>query len=320
MSEDAIALASTKADIAAPLADVRGQFFDVQAHVSGGLYHDVELSFAPDHPVASRRLRQATRVLGRLQVEDFVVEEGAAGEWTRRYVDGPNAGARFVASFRAQSATSTNVQLEAFVPRAGFTAGIAKVSRLGMERILEKTLADHQRVIERKVASGQPLSALAAPPVTDEALASMRTLGTCLRELAPEARTEAIQTLLEIACIVAIADGHVDELERAAVHRVFRELCGIELGAEAMDELLASAAEIVASDGVEVRCALAGCALQALDLVDLGLDVGATVAIVSHGIDRHELCALGAIAAASGVGELEVDRAVARAGRGGRSA
>jgi uncharacterized tellurite resistance protein B-like protein len=309
--EEPTALASAKAEIASSLPTVRAHFFDLEGHVRDALYHDVELSFSPQHPPEARRLRIVTRVLGRTLVDDLAVDEGPGGEWIRRYVEGPNAGSRFVANFREGDAERTFVRLEAFVPKSGFTAGIAKVSRIGMEKILERTLGVHQRVIE--AAAGKAGST--PKEVSAQEAQSMRTLGAHLAALQPEARVQAIQTLLEVACVTAIADGRVDADERGAVHRVFRELCGIELSPAAMDELLESAAEVVASDGVEARCDLSGRALRTLGLVELGLDVAVTVALVSHSIDRHELCAIGALAVAAGEGEEAVDRAVARGGR-----
>jgi hypothetical protein len=309
--EEPTALASAKAEIASPLTQVRAHFFDLEGHVRDALYHGVELSFSPQHPPEARRLRLVTRVLGRTLIDDLTVDEGPGGEWIRRYVDGPNVGSRFVATFREGEPARTFVRLEAFVPKSGFTAGIAKVSRIGMEKILEKTLGEHQRVIEAAAGEG-------APPVvavSAQDAQSMRTLGAHLAQLQPQARADAIQTLLEVACVTAIADGRVDAEERRAVHRVFRELCGIELSPTAMDELLESAAEVVANDGVEARCDLSGRSLRALGLVELGLDVAVTVALVSHGIDRHELCAIAAIAVAAGEGEDAVDSAVARGGR-----
>jgi hypothetical protein len=297
-------LAAASLELAAPIDRARAFFFDLDAQVRLQPYHGVELTWAPQHPPEARRLRQRARVLGRTHDEEFVIEPGDGGAWVRRYVDGPNAGTRFVATFRPVGETKTYTRAEAFVPPSGFSSGIGKVSKIGMQKILEKLLDEHRPHVE-----GAPAP---PPPIDPE---SLRTLSQKLHSLADAARGEAIQTLLEIACLTAIADGQADPAERSALHRVFVELCGLSLGDAAMDEMIASASEVVADDGIELRCQLAGQALIAHGLGDDGLDIAAAVALSSHGIDRHELATMERLAAAAGLNGEAVGRAIERVGK-----
>lgn len=301
---DESSLAVVSLELAAPLDRARAFFFDLEAQVRVQPYHGVELSWAPQHPPEARRLRQRARVLGRTHDEEFVIEPGDGGAWVRRYVEGPNVGARFVTTFRPVGEAKTHARAEAFVPPAGFSSGIGKVSKIGMQKILEKLLEEHRPHVE-----GAP----PPPPAIDPE--SLRTLAAKLRGLKDEARAEAIQTLLEIACLTAIADGRADAAERGALHRVFVELCGLSLNDAAMDEMIASASEVVADDGIELRCQLAGQALSAHGLADDGLDIAAAVALSSHGIDRHELATLDRLAQAAGLEAEAVGRAIERIGK-----
>ena len=115
MSEELQMLASATTEITAAAALVRAQFFDLDQHVREHIYHGHELSRA-----AGDRLRIVTRVLGRVQEEEFLIEEGPGATWVRRYVEGPNRDAQFVAQFTQTSAETTRVRLEARVPARGW--------------------------------------------------------------------------------------------------------------------------------------------------------------------------------------------------------
>lgn len=300
-------LATATLEIAAPPGVVREQFFDLDQHVREHIYHGHELSWAPQHPPEARRLRMLTRILGRTQDEEFVIEDGDDATWVRRYVEGPNVGARMVARFQPLDA-GTRVRLESWVPARGFVSGLGKLSKIGMEKMLEKTLGEHQRAIEGYKPK-QPRGALGV------VMASLRELRERLGALGEDERMATIQTFLELGCLVAIADGHADDAERGALHRVLHELCNVELSDEAMAQMIDSAHEVVASDGIETRCDYVGAALKAFGLSELGLELAALIGLVSHGLDQHELAALGRIAAAAGVDEARMSELVATVDR-----
>ncbi|MBI2394784.1 MAG: hypothetical protein HYV09_34765 [Deltaproteobacteria bacterium] len=294
MPDDLQLLATATLEIAAPPDVVREQFFDLDQHVREHIYHGHELSWAPQHPPEARRLRMLTRILGRAQDEEFVIEDGADATWVRRYVDGPNVGARMIARFQSLAPVEarTRVRLESWVPAKGFVSGLGKLSKTGMEKMLEKTLGEHQRAIEGYQPK-QPRGSLGV------VMASLRELRDRLGALGEDERMATIQTILELGCLVAIADGHADDAERAALHRVLKELCNVDLGDEAMAQMIESAQEVVASDGMDARCDQVGASLKALGLSELGVELAALIGLVSHGLDQHELAALGRIAAAA---------------------
>src|SRR5258708_15612904 len=90
-------------EIAHPVDVVRAQFFDVDHHIRNRIHHGVTLEWNPPRgapsPSGERRVRQEMKIMARSHVDEFVVEEDGAKRWVKRFVDGPNAGARFVATF-----------------------------------------------------------------------------------------------------------------------------------------------------------------------------------------------------------------------------
>lgn len=295
-------LAKATVEMSKPLAIVREQFFDVDQHVREHIYHGHELAREGE------QVRMVTKILGRTQEELFEIAEGPEGTWLRTYVGGVNAGAQFVARFVELASDRTRVRIEAHVSPKGFVSGLGKLSKTGMEKLLEKLLGEHQRAIEGYTPK-QPRGSLGV------VMASLRELASRLGSMEQDERMATIHTLLELGCLVAIADGSADDAERIALHRVLKELCRLDVSATAMDQMVASATEVVASDGMDARCDYIGGALAALGLSELGLEVGALVALVSHGIDQHELAALTRIAAAAGIDEHQLNAVIATVDR-----
>ena len=129
-------------DFGRPLAAVRAYFsfwMSILA-VRGKIHRGMRLQWLPRLPSGERRVRQQTSVLDRIQIEEIVVEEGSHGEWIKRFVDGPNAGTRFVGRFEAEGNAMTRVKLEAFVGPRGFAQGLGKLSALGLEKALSRLL------------------------------------------------------------------------------------------------------------------------------------------------------------------------------------
>lgn len=302
MPDDLQILATATAEIASPIAVVREQFFDLDQHVREHIYHGHELTWAPNHPPEEKRLRMVTRILGRNQDEELVVEE-EGGAWVRRYVEGVNAGAKFVARLTDVDG-KTRVRFEAWVGPKGFVSGLGKLSKSGMEKLLEKMLGEHQRAIEGYKPK-KPRGSLGV------VMTSLRGLSTRLGAMPEDERMATFQTLLELGSLVAIADGEADDAERAALTRVLEELCKIRLSPESMEKMLQSAHAVVASDGIEARCEVIGNNLAALDIAPLGIEVAALIALVSHGLDLHEMSALACVAEAAGLPENQLDEIIA---------
>lgn len=302
MADDLSILAFATAEISSPLAVVREQFFDLDQHVREHIYHGHELTWAPKQPPEAKRLRMVTRILGRNQDEEFVIED-EGGLWARRYVDGVNAGAKVLGKFTEVDG-KTRVRLEAHVGPKGFVSGLGKLSKSGMEKYLEKMLGEHQRAIEGYKPS-KPRGSLGV------VMASLRELSTKLAALNEEHRMIAIHTILELGSLVAIADGEADEAERATLRQVLKELCKVDLSAESMEQMIQSAHDVVASDGMEARCNVIGNNLAALEIAPLGVEVAALVSLVSHGLDLHEMAALATVASAAGMPDGQLDEIIA---------
>src|SRR6185437_7837462 len=123
------------------------QLFDVDHAIRARIHHDVSLRWLPPQAPGERRVEQSTKVLTRTHVDVFVVEEGEAGAWVKRFVDGPNKGARLVAEL-AEEEGHTRVRVVAFVGPGGYQTGLGKLSQLGLERMLQKLLEEHRRALD----------------------------------------------------------------------------------------------------------------------------------------------------------------------------
>jgi tellurite resistance protein len=275
---------------------VRAQFFDVDDAVDKQLYHGVALSFVAADD-GTRRVRRAMTVMDRTLVDDVVVEEGPGGAWVQRFIDGHNAGARFVARFEAEEGTATRVEIEAWAPPSGFSLGLGKLSPLGLEKNLKKMLAEHQKAIE----GGYDPKARRS--WASRALGGLADLTKPVTAMKPRQRKALVATLLEAAAVVAVADAHADEAERAVLDEVARALAKTELDAAARAKLVKSATTALEKQGMAARCAGIGARLKALKQGALGVSIATLVAEATHGIDPPELAALQKIAKAAGLPE-----------------
>ncbi len=130
-----------------PMKVIEALFFDIDHALRAPLHEGVTLSVLPEGPGGELLLRQETQAMGRSQSEDIAIERAEDGAWVKRFAVGVNAGSRLVAHFTAEAAQRTRVQLQAFVPTGGFFIGIGRVSTLGMEKHLQRLLADYQRAL-----------------------------------------------------------------------------------------------------------------------------------------------------------------------------
>ena len=314
------AAASASIEIDKPRSVVRAQFFDLDHAIRRRIHHGVILRWLPPQEPGERRLEQEIKMMTRSHVDVFVVEE-EDGAWVKRFVDGPNKGGRFVATFTAlagiggepvadHEGRATRVKLEAFVGPSGFYAGLGKLSQLGLQKALEKTLEEHRRSLDG-YEPGRARGAVTAVLVT------MQPAVLDARQRAEGQQMRAVMTnLLEAACVVAVAGGDADDAERDVIREVARTLCFLDLDRAAVDKMVQNVAGAVASEGLEQRCDKVAARLAALALGEVGLGVATLVAQVSHGIDAPELAALSRLAAALGISENGLMDVVHRIDRG----
>lgn len=319
MSTSAAARATI--EIGRPSNVVRAQFFDLDHAIRHGIHHGVGLRWLPPERPGERRVEQEVKLMTRSHVDVFVLEEGDDGAYVKRFVDGPNRGGRFEGRFTALAGIggppaaegvgrATRVELEAFVGPGGFYAGLGKLSQLGLQKALEKTLEEHRRAIEgyepgRARGAVQAVLAPMADAVND---ARLRAEGQNMRAV--------MSNLLEAACVVAVADGEADDAERDVIGEVARTLCLLDLDRGAIDKMVQKVADAVAAEGIEHRCDKIAGRLAALGLGEVGLGVATLVAQVSHGVDAPELAALSRLAGALELGENVLTDVIHRVDRG----
>lgn len=276
------------------MAEVQALFFDVDLAVRDKIHRGVRLQWLPRTPDGERRLRRHMRVLDKLQVEEVVIERGADGAWVQRFVEGPNLGTRFVANFEPGEGAMTRVRMEAFVGPRGFAQGLGKLSPLGLEKAMKRTLGEFKRALQGYQpgrAHGQVLAALA----------DAGRWSTAMRGLDDARKRSVVSTLLETAWSIACVDEGPDEAERDAMRAVVAALWNTALDPAAEERMVKAAIDAVAKQGAATRCAALGAKLRSLGFGELGVHVAVLVAEISHGLDPAELDALRALAQAAGV-------------------
>jgi hypothetical protein len=297
--------ASVSVDLDRPLADVQAVFFDVDLAVRAKIHRGVRLRWLPRAPGGERRLRRFMRVLDRLQEEEIVIERAADGAWVQRYVDGPNAGTRFVARFDALDARQTRVRMDAHVGPKGFAQGLGKLSPLGLEKAMKRTLGEYRRALEGYEpgrARGRVLSALG------DAGAAARAI----RDLDDAKRRRVVAALLETAWSIACVDEGPDEAERDAMRAAVAALWNTALEPAAEERMVRAAVDAVAKHGAQARLAALGAKLRELGVVELGLRLAVLVAEVSRGLDPSEIDALRTLAQAAGATDEDLQLLVRR--------
>jgi hypothetical protein len=276
---------------------VRAQFFDVDHAIEVQLYHGATLAWAKSES-GEKCVRQRITVLGRAVYEDFVIEEGRGDTWVKRVIGGSNTGAWYVALFEA-SGEGTRVSIEAFAPPGGFIAGLGKLSQLGVEKALQKLLAEHRK------ASGDYNPAM-QHRIAVSVLESLRDLLAPVEKLEPRELSPLVSAVLETAALVAIADRNADPCEREAMSDVAVALCGKAMDEPMRAKIVEHAERALEAHGMEERCDLLGRRLAALGHATLGIAIAVLVAEVSHGIDRHEMAAIERLAKSAGIGEADL--------------
>jgi len=286
--------ASVWLDFERPLPTVRGIFFDVDLAVRSKIHRGMRLQWILHGPTGERRLRQTQHVLDRLQSEEVVIEEGVGGEWVKRFVEGPNAGTRFVAQLAAKGDEATRVDLKAYVGPRGFAQGLGKLSPVGLEKSMARLLGEFKRALEGYEpgrARGEVLA------VIEE----WGDISKAMSALDASRRSAAVSTLVETAWSIAALDEEVDPAERDAMRAVVAALWNASLDAETEERMVRTAAETVAKEGVVARCNVLGGRLKLLGFSELGVSLAVLVAEVSHGLDASELEALQHLASAAGI-------------------
>jgi hypothetical protein len=293
---DGLPAGRARIEIARPPTAVRAHFFDLAAMIATQPHHGTVLSWALADGAAAGRARQTLRVMDHLVVDDFVVETDADARWVKRFVEGPNSGGRYVASFDRADGDRTQVDIEAFAPRTGFTFGVGRLSGLGVEKALKKLLEEHKKAVERfEYVPGTLRSPIA------RAVASLHDLVAPIAARPDRERSSAVATILESASVVMLADSVADDAELEVLDEAARALCNAQLDDGVRGALVRGAARTIADQGIGARCEALGTRLARLRCAEAGLAFAILVADASHGIDPHEIAALERLAAGASV-------------------
>jgi tellurite resistance protein TerB len=133
-------------------------------------------------------------------------------------------------------------------------------------------------------------------------------------ELEVPKRNEVYTCAVEAGYIVAAADGHVGDDERATMVRAIDLLSQGAVIEWELDSLLDGCKERVSAEGSDARAVAVGRELKELGGAEAGLLFAALVAGASGGIDKKESAVLHAIGKAAGVAKGKVTALLKRVG------
>jgi tellurite resistance protein len=149
---------------------------------------------------------------------------------------------------------------------------------------------------------------------TTPKLSELEKQATAIRaELQVPRQNEVFRAAVEAGFLTALADGTLDDDEKATIVRAVEILsvgAVIEWEAETLVEECAARAD---KEGVEKRAAAVGAELEALGHPEAGLLFAATIARASKGVDKKEAELLKTIGAAAGLTPEAVKAIVKRA-------
>lgn len=297
--------ASAWLDFERPVAQVKALFFDVDMAVRGKIHRGIRLQWLPRAPNGERRLRRYLRVLDKRVAEEVVVERGPDDTWVERFVEGPNAGTRFVAHFEEEGPALTRVRLEAWVGPGGFAQGLGKLSPMGLEKAMKRVLGEYKLALqgyEPGQARGAVMSALST---ATKWIPAMRALDEARRR-------HAVAVLLEVAWSIASVDEAPDEAERDAMRAVVAVMWNTAMDAAVEERMVRAAVEGVQKTEPQARFAHLGKKLASSGFAELGIEIAVLLAEVSHGLDPSELDALRTLTLAAGLREEELTHAIRR--------
>lgn len=123
---------------------------------------------------------------------------------------------------------------------------------------------------------------------------------------------EGLIALVDLAVLVAVADGHIDAAEMAALTESIEAIAAGRLGAALARHLVEESCAQIRGIGPDACARLVGEVLRDHDAVDEGLRLGLSIAWASEGMNASERERLEQVADAAGalparVGELSAE-------------
>ncbi len=281
-----------------PVDEVRAQYRDIDHHIRNDVHPSIRYQWEPAPP-GERRIRTTFRILGVPQFDVSRLEDGEGGSFVIRYLEGSNAGMLLVHEFVPLGPGATDVRLSADAPVTLGRKLLGPFFVTGARQVMKKALAEDKRDLEK--GSFAPGSAAGN---VEGALASLDRLTSKDRA--------AQRAVLEAACLVSVADRHVDDAERDAIVRL-----GKVLKAEAettwWQARFVELEPTASTDRIAGEADRVGAALGSVGAAHGGVTAAAVVGLVSQGMSLGELAVLRRIALAAGIDEASLGAIVDKA-------
>lgn len=118
--------------------------------------------------------------------------------------------------------------------------------------------------------------------------------------------------IIDLGVLVVIADGVVDDEERAVLLDLFQRLLDTKLSPEVVDHLVTASMQVAETAGAESRARLIAKILVDCDAVEAGLLVALAVAYASAGLSKEERVVVERIADAAELPRSRLDQLIAR--------
>ncbi len=124
---------------------------------------------------------------------------------------------------------------------------------------------------------------------------------------------EGLMALVDLAVLVAVADGHIDAAEMEALTESIAAIAGERLAASLAKPMVEESCAQIRTIGPDACARLVGEVLGAHGAADEGLRLGLAVAFVSEGMAPIERQRLEQVARAAGAGAARVGELAAEA-------
>lgn len=118
--------------------------------------------------------------------------------------------------------------------------------------------------------------------------------------------------IIDLGVLVVIADGTVDDKERAVLLDLFQKLLETKLSPEVVDHLVTASVQVVEAAGAEARARLIAEILYDCDAAEAGLVVALAVAYASDGFSAPERIVIERIADAADVPRERLEELIAK--------
>jgi hypothetical protein len=280
-----------------PAEVVRQQYRDIDHHIRNNVHPDIAYAWE-EAPAGVRRIRTTFHVLGSPQYDVSELEDGADGSFVIRYLHGTNSGMVLVHRFVPLGPDATEVKLEAEAPATLSRKLLGPLFVSGARQVMLKALHEDKRDLEGGFVAGKAAGNL------DRALAFLAPPAGRASFVKPlgERSVEAKRAVLDAACLIAVADGEVQEGELDAIRRAAQAIGA----ADQRDWLVGRARELSAlarSPAIVAEATRIGESLVKERLGLEGITFATVIALVSDGMSLGELELLRELARVAGVAD-----------------